>query len=130
MQKLPHSILGFTPFSANLPQMRYRGTVQKKKPWREHAVLRDFPGEIFLMADREKRAQLPALFSLVIFAVLSFVGQNATPQALGSPDPCAQAFQLDNLAVIYKHIDFRAIILDIPGKHLRVSSLKHHFLQP
>ena len=70
------------------------------------------------------------LFSLFILSVLPFVGQDTAPQALGSPYTRTQAFQLDNLAVIHKNIDFGTIILDIPGKDLRVGGLEHHLLHP
>src|SRR6266851_3727117 len=56
--------------------------------------------------------------------LLPLISQNTPPQTLGPPNTCAQAFELDNLAVINKHVDFGPVILDVPGKDLRVGGLE------
>lgn len=40
-----------------------------------------------------------------------------------------QAFQLHDLAVVDKQVHLRAVVLDIPGKDLRVGGLEHDVLQ-
>src|SRR5688572_8271234 len=59
----------------------------------------------------------------------TFVGQDPSPQTLVAPNPCAQGFQLDNLAVIHKQVYFSAIILDVPGKYFWIGGFKHRFFQ-
>src|SRR5258708_14961242 len=61
---------------------------------------------------------------------LSLIRQNSPPQTLGSPYSRSQALKLHNLTMIYKEIHLCAIVLDVPGKDLGISSLKHYFLQP
>src|SRR5579885_3223230 len=65
---------------------------------------------------------------LAHLSLLSFICQDAPPQALGSPYPCSQAFQLNNLAMIDEAVDFRPVILDIPREHFRVGGLEHQLL--
>src|SRR5262249_50379046 len=46
-----------------------------------------------------------------------------------APDAGAQALQLNNLTVVDKEVDFRAIVLDVPGEYAWVSSFEHDFFQ-
>src|SRR5215469_17685141 len=61
--------------------------------------------------------------------VLAFVCQDPAPQAFGSPDARAKTFKLDNLAVVDKEIDLRAIVFDIPGKDFGLCCFEHDLLQ-
>jgi len=40
----------------------------------------------------------------------TFVGEDPAPKTLGAPDARAQAFELDDLAVIDKEVYFRAVV--------------------
>lgn len=56
---------------------------------------------------------------------LTLIRKDAAPQALGTPEARSQTFELYDLAMIDKEIHFGTIILDVPGKNLRVRRFKH-----
>ena len=58
------------------------------------------------------------------------VGEYPPPEALSTPDAGPQAFELHDLAVVHKQIDFRTVVLDIPCEYVRIGSLEHHLFKP
>src|SRR6266852_3377233 len=80
--------------------------------------------------ERINRVSSCTYSSSFIYSFLTLVRQNPPPQALRPPDAGAETFKLHNLTVIHKQVHLRTIVLDVPGKDLRVSSLEHHLLQP
>src|SRR5262249_29417421 len=58
------------------------------------------------------------------------VSQHPAPEALGSPDPRAQAFELHDLAVINEKVPFRTVGFDIPGEYRGICRFEHQFIQP
>src|SRR5262245_17467282 len=80
-------------------------------------------GPIFMM--------LPAQFfiSTQSDGIVSFISQDAAPEAFRSPDARAQGFELNDLAVVYEEIHLRAVVLDVPLEDLRVGGLEHDLLQ-
>src|SRR5215510_4916132 len=60
---------------------------------------------------------------------VSFISQDAAPEAFRSPNARAQSFELNDLAVVYEEIDLRAVALDVPREDLRVGGLEHDLLQ-
>src|SRR6266545_1704766 len=61
--------------------------------------------------------------------IVSFISQDAAPEAFRSPDARAQGFELNDLAVVYEEIHLRAVVLDVPREDLRVGGLEHDLLQ-
>src|SRR5665213_1062973 len=57
------------------------------------------------------------------------VGDDAAPEAVGAPDAAAEAFELDDLAVVDKQVDVRPVVLDVPAEHLRIGGLEHDSLK-
>ncbi len=53
------------------------------------------------------------LFVSIAFVSLSFIGQHASPQTLGSPNPLTQCLELHDLAVINENVDFGTIVFDV-----------------
>src|SRR5262245_6282318 len=60
----------------------------------------------------------------------ALVSDDAAPEALGPPDARAQSLQLNDLAVVHEEVYLGAVVLDVPGEHLRVGGLEHDLLQP
>src|SRR5215510_1055730 len=60
---------------------------------------------------------------------VSFISQDAAPEAFCSPDARAQSFELNDLAMVYEEIHLRSVVLDIPREDLRVGGLEHDLLQ-
>src|SRR6266545_1686497 len=54
--------------------------------------------------------------------IVSFISQDAAPEAFRSPDARAQGFELNDLAVVYEEIHLRAVVLDVPREDLRVGA--------
>ena len=61
---------------------------------------------------------------------LSLVSEDPAPQGFGPPHPGSQTFQLNDLTVVDKEIDFRAIVLDIPRKDVGLRGFEHDPFQP
>ena len=59
----------------------------------------------------------------------SLGGQHASPKTGGAPVPLTQRLQLHDLAVIHEEVYLRPIVLDIPGKDLRIRRLEHDPLE-
>src|SRR5690242_13966432 len=59
----------------------------------------------------------------------AFVCEDPAPKTLGAPDARTQAFELDNLTVIYKDVYFRAVVFDIPREDFRIRCFKHRLLE-
>src|SRR5437899_13028264 len=59
-----------------------------------------------------------------------FVSRDASPAALGSPKSRAQAFELNNLAVIDEQVHLGAIVLDVPFEDRRIGGFEHHRGEP
>ena len=53
---------------------------------------------------------------------------NPAPGALIAPDILAQAFQLQDLAVVNEEVYFIAVIFDVPLEDGAIGSLKHDVL--
>ncbi len=66
-----------------------------------------------------RHGRLPHLFAHRLrFPASPWERQHATPQALRPPDPRAQTFKLDDLAVIDEQVHVWPVVLDIPGEDL------------
>src|SRR5699024_1837182 len=61
--------------------------------------------------------------------MLRFIGQYASPEALGAPDAASQCFKLYNLTVVHKNIHFETVVFNVPGKYLGISRLEHQLFQ-
>src|SRR5699024_2041798 len=62
--------------------------------------------------------------------MLRFIGQYASPEALGAPDAASQCFKLYNLTVVHKNIYLGTVVFNVPGKYLGISRLEHQLFQP
>src|SRR4051794_3805903 len=70
--------------------------------------------------DRRRRVATPAAIRPSLL-----VGQHSPPEALGPPDPGAEAFELDDLAMIDEEVHLGAVRLDVPGEHLGIGRIEH-----
>jgi hypothetical protein len=52
------------------------------------------------------------------------------PGVMRAPDASAEAFELDDLAVVDEQVDVDAVVLDVPGEDLRLGRLEHHVFEP
>src|SRR5262245_66394935 len=52
--------------------------------------------------------------------IVSFISQDAAPEAFRSPDARAQGFELNDLTVVYEEIHLRAVVLDVRSEERRV----------
>src|SRR5919198_3830205 len=69
------------------------------------------------------------MVAITLLSRLFLVGEYPSPEALSTPDPGTQALELYDLAMIHKEIDLGPIVLDVPGKDLRICRLEHDLLQ-
>ena len=59
-----------------------------------------------------------------------FIAYHLAPQAFRAPNSTPQAFQLHDLAVIYKEVYVCAVIFDVPREHARISASNISFCVP
>ena len=62
------------------------------------------------------------------FGLSILIRKNPAPQTFRSPDARAQAFELNDLAVVHEKVHFGSIVLDVPGENVWVSGFKHQFV--
>src|SRR5262245_33090468 len=77
------------------------------------------------MAFRRNAIQLSGLRSSFVIRASSFcVRHHPAPQTFGSPDACAQALQLHDLAVVDKEIHVCTVVFDIPCEYIGIGRFK------